>query len=84
MKGHDAERAHRFATEKAMDIPGLESPYAIQATLVWKARGEDGLDNIRDVMSNPQMKAVQDDIANFTNTPPVVLLGTVKAADQFV
>jgi hypothetical protein len=72
----------RSVTENTAGIPGLESPYVAMSTTVWKARGEDGMANIKEMVMDPRNKEVQGDVVNFTNAKPVAVLGAVRARGE--
>jgi len=68
-----------FITEKSLDLPGIDSPYAVQGTVFFKAAGEDGLANVMAALQDPEaQRMAKEDEPNYTNKTPAALIGLVK------
>jgi hypothetical protein len=68
-----------FITEKAFDIPGIDSPYAVQGTVFFKAAGEDGLANVMAALQDPEaQRMAKEEESKYTNKTPAALIGLVK------
>lgn len=75
-----AWKEHGLLTYSVIESPDPKSPYSVISLLTWEARGENGMDGINAGFATEASKALAEDVPNFSNRSPTVVVGLVKAS----
>ncbi|KIV96960.1 hypothetical protein PV10_00770 [Exophiala mesophila] len=77
-----AWKEHGLLTYNVIEAPDPKSPYSIATFLTWEARGESGMDGVMAGFASELGKALAEDVPNFSNRTPAVVVGPVKASNS--